>query len=186
MSYSEVITKHPHQMTTAELRAKANQEGLAYYRQQMEADPQNPQARYEYESYCHRLGIAPDPEVNRLKSLSRAQLAEEWTAKGKTIEAQELDSWREQNAAVWLASQPAYSATPENAAKLIAQMESRGLRGSVMDMQTCFDYLVKHGDIKPVPQPVAPVRLLSEAEMREMPLDQLKAYIDDAGRKGIL
>lgn len=183
---SSTYTKKINQMATEELRKRADAEALNYYRQQMELDPENPQKVREYERYCQQVGVAPDKEVNRLKSLSKAQIAAEWTAVGKAQEARELDSWREGNASTWLVSQPGYAATPENAAKLIAELESLGLRGSVMDLQVCFDRLVKHGDIQPVPQPPTPVKLLSEDEMRAMPLDQLRNYIEDAGRKGIL
>jgi hypothetical protein len=186
MSYSEVTIKRPKDMTLAELRQKADAEGLAYYKSQYEQDPNNPQARYEFESYCHRLGVSPNKEVDRLQSLSRAQLAEEWTAKGKVIVAEENDTWKANNAQRWIASQPAYQATPENGAKIVAEMESRGLRGSVADMEVTFDYLVKHGDIQPKPLPPPPVHLPSMDEFRAMSSAEMKAFVEQAGREGIL
>ena len=186
MSYSEVVIKHPNQMTTAELKAHANKEAVTFYRQQYEQNPTDPQAKYEYENACQNAGVEPNPEVNRLKSLSRAQLAAEWTTKGQAIEAANQDEWQAATAATWIASQPAYAVTPENADKLVAELNSRGLRGSVNDLAVCFDHLVAHGDIQPKPRPVPPVKLLSNEELGQMSASQIKAYIEDASRKGIL
>jgi hypothetical protein len=118
--------------------------------------------------------------------MSLAQIGQEWETVGKKVEAQQLDRWREQNAQTWMASQPAYAATPDNAAKLVAEIERLGLRGSVAEMELCFDRLVKHGDIVPKPLPPVPVELPSMEEFSSLSREEMKAFIEDAGRKGIL
>jgi hypothetical protein len=180
-------TKRPELMTTEELREAANQQAVQFYRDKALADPYNEAAQTEYNNYCLLQGIDPQSgKPSRFSSMSLAQIGQEWEAVGQKIEAQKLDQWRENNAAIWMASQPAYAASAENAAKLIAEIERLGLRGSVAEMEICFDRLVKHGDILPKPLPPVPVELPSMDDFKSLSREEMKAFIEAAGRKGIL
>ena len=178
--------KRPELMTTDELREAAEKQALQFYRDKALADPHNEAAQREYADYCLLRRIDPvTGRPSRFASMSLAQIGQEWEAEGRKVEAQQLDQWREKNAERWLVSQPAYAATPENANKLISELNRRGLRGSVAELEVCFDYLVRHGDITPKPLPPTPVELPTMDEFRSMSREEMKAFIEDGERKGI-
>lgn len=60
-----------------------------------------------------------NPEVNRLYDMPLETIKQTWETKGPAIEAAELETFREKNARVWMASQPDYKPPPEAAAKLV-------------------------------------------------------------------
>ena len=56
------------------------------------------------------------------------------------------------------------------------ELERRGLKGSVYDLQICFDALVESGKMQPQDVPPTPVRLdYSQEELYSMPMEKLKA-----------
>jgi hypothetical protein len=186
MSYSEVITrknKRPQDMTLDELRAAAEDQGLQFYKQKYEQNP-TPEAKAELEWYAAQRGINLNPVVSRLYQIPKEKLAEEWTAKGKTVEHDQLDQWRMKQAEVWIASQPAFSPNGKDAKLICAEIERRGLRGSAYDLQICFDALVERGEIQPQPVPPTPVRLdYSREELYSMPIEELKRLGEEVAGK---
>lgn len=179
-------TKRIQDMSTDELKERANKEAVTYYRQQYQADPHNPQSKYEYEQACFRAGQSPDVEHERLRNLPLEKLKSEWESKGQAAEDEGLDQWRSDNAEKWIVSQPRYDVTPENAAKMVKEIERQGLRGTVMDMQNAFDALVQRGEITPKHVAPDPVPLFTRDEFSELSAAEMKAYIQRAGREGIL
>jgi hypothetical protein len=182
MSYSEVIirkNKRPDEMSLSELRAAAEDQGLAFYKQQYEANPSQ-ETKAQLDQYAAQRGIVLDPTVNRLYNLPIEKLREEFESKGKTVEDEQLDKWRMQQARTWIESQPAFEANGPNGKLVAAELERRGLRGSVYDLQICFDALVESGQIQPQEVPPTPVRLnYSAEELRSMPLNKLKQLAED-------
>jgi hypothetical protein len=186
MSYSEVTirrNKRPQDMTMDELRNAAEDQGLQFYKQQYEANPTQ-ETKAELDRYAAQRGIVLDPVVNRLHSLPLEKLREEFETKGKAVEDEQLDKWRMQQARTWIESQPAFEPNGPNGKLVAAELERQGLKGSVYDLEICFNALVENGKIQPADVPPTPVRLnYSAEELRSMPLDKLKALAEDvAGR----
>lgn len=181
MPSSTFIRQHkdPREMTTEEIRQIANKQGLDHYRAQFAANPQDQEARANYLEYCEHIGENPDPEIKRLYKMDTASLQKEWETKGKSVEEAELEAYRDKNAKVWVVSQPRYIQSPENADKLIACMNRLGMRGSIADLQMAFEICVERGEIE---APAEPIAILTEDEMRALPLDQLRAYTEKMNR----
>jgi hypothetical protein len=182
MSYSEVTirrNKRPQDMTMDELRNAVEDQGLQFYKQQYEANPTQ-ENKAELDRYAAQRGINLDPVVSRLHQLPMEKLAKEWETKGKAVEDEQLDKWRMQQARTWIESQPSFEPNGPNGKLVAAELERRGLRGSVYDLQICFDALVESGQIQPQEVPPTPVRLnYSAEELRSMPLNKLKQLAED-------
>lgn len=179
-------TKKFSNMSLDELKERANIEGYNWHLQQMRNNPGNSVIEAEFFEYCRQHSMHPDPEVIRAREIPLEQLRAELVDETRRVEATEKDSWQSLNAERWIASQPQYIVNPENGKKLANEVERRGYRGSVMEIQECFEYLVNRGEIIPRPLPPAPVRIYSEAELRSMPMDELKRVTEEAARNGVL
>ena len=168
-------------MTTSELREATIQDGLRYYEQQYRQNPHDPQAKHEYESYVRSINQNPDHEVNRLYDIPFDQLKAEFESKGKNVEAANLDQFRERQAKVWMSSRPEYDATPQNAERLIAEVNRLGLQGNVYEIDQAFWSCVRQGMILPK-EIVEPVVLPTADEAYDMPLDELKRLAEQSSR----
>jgi hypothetical protein len=171
-------TKHPSQLTTAELREQAEADGLRYYQQQLATDPSNPQFQYELECYCNQRGIRMNAEVNRLYDLPKEKLAQEWEARGKAVDEAELESYREKQAKVWMASQPGYTPSPEAAQKIVALVNKMGMQGSVADLQMAFDILCEKGELE---APAQPVPVYTREELSQMSAADCRRALEEMG-----
>ena len=178
MSYSQVITKKITDMSTAELKERANTEAVNYYRAALVMDPQNPQARYEYEQACHRASVAPDPEVNRLYSLPLDKLKAEFETKGQAVEDNSLEAYRVKQAEIWMASQGRYAPNPAAAKIIVDRVNSLGLRGSVHELQFVFEQLVAEGKIDAPPEPV---ELYTREQLDGMSAAEMKVALQRMG-----
>jgi len=175
-------TKRPEEMSIDELRQAADAQALEFYRDKANADPTNEAAREEYKNYCLTRGIDPATgKRSRFESMSKEEIAAEWESAGSKMEAAEIDSFRSQQAKVWLASRPEYEATPANAAKIEAEVNRLGLRGNVYEIDQAFWSLVRQGLIVPVEQ-IQPVALPTRSEAYDMPLEDLKRLAEDSTR----
>lgn len=171
---------NPRTMNINELRELAAKQGLEARRQAVEQNPNDSEARQEYETYCQQLGVRPmDRENQRLYETDMDTLRKEWETKGQVIADKELDEYRTRNAKTWLVSQPEYVATPQNAEAIENVLNSSGMKGSVADIQLAYEIAIDKGLIE---APIRPVRLLTEEEQREIPLPELKAYFDGLNR----
>jgi hypothetical protein len=182
MSYSEVITrknKRPDEMSLTELRAAAEDQGLAFYKQQYEQNPTQ-ETKTQLDQYAAQRGIVLDPIVSRLYEIPKEKLAQEWETKGKAVVDEQLDQWRMQQARTWIESQPAFEPNGQNGKLVAAELERQGLKGSVYDLEICFNALVENGKIQPADVPPTPIKLnYSAEELRSMPLNKLKQLAED-------
>jgi len=127
-----------------------------------------------------------DEQTVSLYQKPMEELTAEWEAKGKAIEAQELEAFRERNAELFLASEPRYEVTPKNGKILADKILSLGMRGTLSDIKQAFEICVERGEIQPKPVPPAPVHLHTADELRQMSTEQIKATWEDYSRRGIL
>jgi hypothetical protein len=170
--------KRPQDMTIAELRQAADDQGLQFYMEKAAADPTNDAARQELEQYAAQRGIILNPVVNRLYELPIDQLRAEFEQKGAAAEAESLERYRTAQAKLWIASQSRYRPNPAAAEKLIARLDAQGLRGSVYELDTAFNELVERGEIE---APPVPVKLYRDDELRSMPLTEVREYLEKRG-----
>ena len=171
-------TKRIQDMSTAELKERANKDAVVYFRQQYEQNPTDPMAKAEYESACFRANQKSDAEVNRLYSIPLDKLKTEFESKGHAVEEQNLESYREKQAEIWLASQPRYVPTPEAATLMVERINALGLRGTVHELQFVFEQLVEEGKIT---APAIPVPLYSREELQTMSAADMKAALQEMG-----
>jgi len=167
-------------MNTEEIRRRAVEDGLQYYQQQYEVNP-NEQTKYELDNYIRSIGQRPDREVNRLYEIPFDQLRTEFERKGKVIEDASLEKFREGQAKIWMASRPEYEATPQNAERLVAEVDRLGLQGNVYEIDQAFWSLVRQGMIVPK-EIVEPVVLPTHDEAYNMPLEELKRLAEQTSR----
>jgi hypothetical protein len=173
-------TKRISEMSTEEIRSRAVEDGLKYYQQQYEANP-NEQTKYELDSYLLSIGKRPDAEIDRLYDIPFDQLRTEFERKGKAVDDANLEKFREGQAKVWMASRPEYEATPQNAERLVAEVDRMGLHCSVYEIDQAFWSLVRQGMIVPK-EIVEPVVLPTRDEAYDMPLDELKRLAEQSSR----
>src|SRR5215831_7479371 len=120
-----ITTKRISEMSTEEIRQRAIQDGLKHYQQQYEANP-NEQTKYELGSYLLSIGKRPDAEIDRLYDIPFDQLRTEFERNGKAAEDANLEKFREGQAKIWMASRPEYDATPQNAERVVAEVNRLG------------------------------------------------------------
>ena len=175
-------TKNPYDMSLDELKQAAEAEAIEFYRNKANADPSNIAAREEYKNYCLVRGIDPSTgKPSRLATMSLEELATEWESKGKAQEAAELEQFRERQAKVWMSSRPEYDATPQNAERLIAEVNRLGLQGNVYEIDQAFWSCVRQGLIVPK-EIIEPIALPTRDEAYDMPLDELKRLAEHSNR----
>jgi hypothetical protein len=172
------MTKKPHEMTTAELREKAEADGLRYYQQRAAQNPHDAQAQYELECYCNQRGIRLNPEVNRLYDMPKEDLKTEWEKSGKAVETAELEKYREGQAKIWMASQPGYTPSPDAAQKIVALVNKMGMQGSVADLQMAFDILCEKGELE---APAQPVPVYTREELSQMSAADCRRALEQMG-----
>jgi len=74
---------------------------------------------------------------------------------------------------------------PENGQKIIAELNRRGLKGSVMDLQFVYDYLVKHNALQLHPQAPRPVQFFNQADLEGLSSAEIKTLIEQQQADGI-
>ena len=130
----------------------------------------------------------PTPEQkakNELYEMPMEELKAKADAEQKSQAAAELEQFRTQNAYSFMAVEPRYKVTPENAELMIGMLDRLGMRGTVSDMRYCFDELNAQRKLDVNFVPPAPKKIWTEAELRAMPLEQAAACIEQMGRDGI-
>ncbi len=131
--------------------------------------------------------------INELYEIPIEVLLERAQIEKKQADAQELLQFRTGTAATFFASNPVYQQTIKNAGsdwrpiaqKILDELDRQNLRGTVTDYNAVFEHLVGTGQIKaaqPAPQPKT---VYTEAQLRDMPIDQLEAVTNQALRDGI-
>ena len=165
-------------MSTDEIRERANKDAVTYWRQQLEQSQHDPQIRYEYEQSCHRANQKPDAETDRLYSIPIEQLKAELEKNGRTVEDQNLDTYRVEQGKIWMASQPRYVPSMPAANLIYERMNALGLKGTVHEHQYVWEALVAEGKID---APAAPVVLYSREELQNMDAATMKKALHEMG-----
>lgn len=176
--------KNPHEMTLDELRAACEANETAFYRDRAEAEPDNAQAQDDYRQHCLLKGLDPSTgKPSRFATMTKEEIGQEWEVAGKKQEATELETYRDRQAQIFLASQPKYIPTQENSDKIIQELERQKLRGSVYDINNVFLSLVERGEIEPkfVPELDA-VPLHSREEMYDLSTEELKRLAEQTNK----
>ena len=125
-------------------------------------------------------------QTDPLYTMSMDELRAKAAAEARAAAAAELDQRQAQSAISWMASEPRYRPTQRNAEVLDSEIQRRKLAGTVSDLQTVFADLAAQGKLELNPPPAPqPARVYSEAELRAMPLDEMRAAIAEMARNGI-
>ena len=123
------------------------------------------------------LDEAYEMPMEELLDRANAQLKEKADA--------ELEIFRTQNAYTWMATEPRYKQTPENAQLITDMLNRLGMRGTVTDLAYCFDELNAQRKLDTNFVPPAPKPMWTTEELSQMPLEDVKAAIEQMHRDGI-
>lgn len=142
--------KHHSRMSLNELREAAFDQELEHLRLHANHNPNDDASQAAYRNACLLRGLDADTgRPSRLNTLSNEQLVAEWETAGKSQGDAELEKYRDGQANLFLASQPHYEANPENAKRMIAELDRQELRGSIHDLNLVYETLVSRGEIQP-------------------------------------
>jgi hypothetical protein len=124
-------------------------------------------------------------QADPLQTMPLAELRAKADAEARQQAVKELDERRVGTAVTFMSVTPAYKMCQKNAEAMEAELNRRGLAGTVSDLQAVFSDLAAQGRLELNPVLPRPKRIYSPEELRAMPLDEMRAAIAEMSRNGI-
>lgn len=115
------------------------------------------------------------PRLDDLYEMDMSVLYQRAQQEHDAAEAERVARFHDEQARIFMSSEPRFISTPENGRILAAEVQRRKLAGSAFDISEAFDYLVSTNQI-PFKQIITPVNL--HPDLTTISLEELQATIE--------
>ena len=137
-------------------------------------------AEFEQAGYVYHQAVAAAKNaevIDPLENLSDEELLAQWQKEAQKELTKRREEASFEAARTFLAEEPRYVSTPENTKRMVAQLETmigKDTTPTPDDLHAAFDVLNRRRQLAVHDLPREPRPVLSDADLYEMPLDDLR------------